>query len=286
MTNLRKGTSVIKIAVDDVMLDHPSWLTTSDGRAHRAVRNGPATWAITCSSWEPTGRSVAFHRVARPGDAPKLDVVDPRDLTSADSIVGELCATGQVARLRNPDLWDALATSIIRQVIRAGQAHKLYRALCTEHGEPVVTDAGTSYLFPTPDTVLDLSDAEFARLGLAFKRQPLRAAAEAYRDFGVKWAELDPSQLLAEIQHVPRIGPWTAGATVADVTNDYSLYPFADLAVRTWAKRLASERAWPENESDFARVWQRLAGEQLSEWTLLTLAWGVRHAADTGAVAI
>jgi hypothetical protein len=43
-------------------------------------------------------------------------------------------------------------------------------------------------------------------------------------------------------------------ATVADVTNDYSLYPFADLA--------------PETEHEFGRTWRAMACAQLSEWTL------------------
>lgn len=80
------------------------------------------------------------------------------------------------------------------------------------------------------------------------------------------------------MQGVSRIGPWTAGATVADVANDFSLYPFADLAVRTWAGTLAPSVSWPETEREFGRIWQAMAGAQLSEWTLLTLAWGVRHA--------
>lgn len=91
---------------------------------------------------------------------------------------------------------------------------------------------------------------------------------------------------MQEVQSVPRIGPWTAGAAVADLTNDYSLYPFADLAVRTWAQRLAPGRTWPTTEPEFAAVWQRLAGEQLSAWTLLTLAWGVKHARTNGATAL
>lgn len=53
-------------------------------------------------------------------------------------------------------------------------------------------------------------------------------------EFGPKWAELDSVSLVAEVQSVPRIGPWTAGASVADLSNDYSLYPFGDLAVRSW----------------------------------------------------
>lgn len=114
-------------------------------------------------------------------------------------MLASLRELGMVARWRNPDLWDALATSIIRQVIRAGQARKLYRAFCQAHGESATTPLGDAWLFPTPETVLTLPDAEYARLGLAFKRRPLRAAAEALVEFGTKWTELAPSDLLAEV---------------------------------------------------------------------------------------
>jgi DNA-3-methyladenine glycosylase II len=258
----------------NVMLDHPSWLVSDDGAAYRAVRSGSSTWAVVVAG----NSDVRIGQATGSGDAPVLDVLDPASLTGPKQVLGPLRDAGPVGRLRNPDLWDALATSIVRQVIRAGQARKLYRAFCRAHGEQVTTSAGDTWLFPTPEAVLALPEEEFARLGMAFKRRPLRNAAEAYREFGGKWSELDAQLLLTEVQSVPRIGPWTAGATVADVTNNYALYPFADLAVRTWAKRLAPGRTWPDTEPEFARVWQRLAGDQLSEWTLLTLAWGVRHA--------
>jgi hypothetical protein len=45
---------------------------------------------------------------------------------------------GAVGRVRNPSLWDALVTAIIRQVIRAGQARKLYRVFCDAYGARVV----------------------------------------------------------------------------------------------------------------------------------------------------
>ncbi|MBB5156471.1 DNA-3-methyladenine glycosylase family protein [Saccharopolyspora phatthalungensis] len=261
-----------------VMLDHPGWIATSDGHA-RAVRTASGVFAVMCRESGNAEHSVDVALVGgATATAPVLDVTDPAGLAGNDPVADELRAAGRVSRLRNPDLWDAIATSIVRQVIRAGQARKLYREFSRVHGEHIETSAGEVLLFPTPDVVLSLPDEEFARLGLAFKRRPLRAAAEAYREFGDKWAGLPPADLAAEIQTVPRIGPWTAGATVADVTNDYALYPFADLGVRTWAKRLAPGRSWPDDESQFARVWQELAGAQLSERTLLTLAWGVRHA--------
>jgi DNA-3-methyladenine glycosylase II len=271
------------VTVSAVMTEHPSW-RHGDGGAYRAVRAGSSVWALVC---RPTrdGQETVTRRVMGVGDSPVVDVFDPARLTGPEAVVGPLRTAGTVARWRNPDMWDAMATAIVRQVIRAGQARKLYRAFSKAHGDRVSTEHGDTWLFPTPETVLAVSDAEFTRLGLAFKARPLRAAAEAYLDFGQKWAELAPADLVHEVQHVPRIGPWSAGATVADLSNDYALYPYADLAVRTWAKRLAPQRAWPESEAPFAHVWARLAGDQLSDWTLLTLAWGANHAHSAGGAA-
>lgn len=269
--------------VNAVMTDHPSWTTTDDGAAFRAVRSGPSVWVLTS---KPVDHGYATSAHGESGRCPQFDVADPADLSGPRTLVDPLRQTGTVGRWRNPDLWDALATSIMRQVVRAGQARKLYRAFCQAHGQSVATSYGRTALFPTPETVLALPDAEYTRLGLAFKRRPLRAAAEAVLEFGHKWVQLEPVDLRQEVQNVPRIGPWTAGATVADLTNDYALYPYADLAVRTWAQRLTPGHTWPESEAEFARAWARLAGERLSDWTLLTLAWGVRHANATGGTAL
>jgi DNA-3-methyladenine glycosylase II len=133
-------------------------------------------------------------------------------------------------------------------------------------------------LFPSPEAVLALSDDEFDVLCMKFFRGGLRSAAGASLKAAADWTGMTGEQLVAAAPGVRRIGPWTAGATLADVTNDYSLYPFADLAVRTWAGKLAPSVSWPKSESEFGRLWQAMAGAQLSEWTLLTLALGVRHA--------
>jgi DNA-3-methyladenine glycosylase II len=262
-----------------LMTDHPSW--TSQGRtAFRVVRSGSSVWVLSGESADglTTGVRLRAARIAGSGEEPVVGVFDPRSLCGPQPLVGRLCESGTVARWRNPDLWDAVATAVIRQVIRAGHARKLYRELCRAHGDRVATPFGAAWLLPSPTIVLDLSDGEFARLGLTFKRNALRAVAEACLEFGSKWSRIPPADLRSELQSIPRVGPWTAGAAVADLSNDYMLYPFADLAVRTWAARLAPERRWPETEQNFARMWAQLAGDQLDTWTLLTLAWGNRHA--------
>jgi DNA-3-methyladenine glycosylase II len=263
-----------------VMTDHPSWITGEDSTTVRAVRSGNSVWALTSSPHGASG-PCQVNRVSGVGDRPTIDVIDPAAVVGDDDVAVGLRAGGAVARCRNPDLWDALATAIVRQVIRAGQARKLYRDFSRAHGDSVHTPAGTTWLFPTPQTVIDLAPEDYSGLGMAFKRRPLQSAARAYLTHGQRWAALDPAQLVGEIQSVHRIGPWTAGASIADFTNDFALYPYADLAVRTWAQRLAPQATWPAAEPDFARHWRETATTQLSERTLLTLAWGVRHA--TGA---
>jgi DNA-3-methyladenine glycosylase II len=184
---------------------------------------------------------------------------------------------GTVARFRNPSLWDAVATAIIRQVVRAAQAQAQYRTLCAAHGTPVRCGTMTGWLFPSPETVLGLGDAQFAAMGLAFKRGTLRAAAAAFLEQGIAWAAMTADALVPELLRVRRVGPWTAGAAAADWANEFAAYPYGDLAVRTWAALAAPSAAWPADEPGFHRRWRQVASPHVADLTLLTLAWGGRH---------
>ena len=235
------------------------------------MRANGAIWLLTYP--DPTS-VVNIQRLAGVGPAPTVDVFTPPTLPNAEELTRGLAAAGPVVRVRNGDIWDSLATGVIRQVIRAGQARLLYLRLRDTHGERVRTADGPVRLFPSPDAVLALSDAEFATLGLSFKREPLRAAAKAVSTYGEKWLRSTPADLLIELQKIERIGPWTAGAVVADLTNDFRHYPYADLAVRTWAGKLAPAMRWPSEETLFAKRWRELGRDQLATLTALTLAQG------------
>lgn len=126
---------MITMTVPDIMLDHPAWLVGTNGVAYRAVRSGSAVWTVTCSSRCGQGRELHLDHHVGDGPVPLLDRIDPGGLAATDSVAEVLRSAGPVARLRNPDLWDAIGTSIVRQVIRAGQARKLYRTFCQGHGE-------------------------------------------------------------------------------------------------------------------------------------------------------
>jgi DNA-3-methyladenine glycosylase II len=235
------------------------------------MRVGTAVWSV---SFDARAKSVDLFAVRENGAALRLDTFVLPVLPEFVPLSRALVAIAPVTRVRNADLWDALATGVLRQVIRAGQARQLYARLCDAYGERFETPAGPVCLLPSPEVLLKLTDREFSALGLGFKRAPLRAAAAAVCDQGHRWADLAPDNLLIELQSVHRVGPWTAGAAVADLTNDFAFYPHGDLAVRTWARRLAPDMSWPDNERAFATRWRHLAGPHLSALTAVTLAQG------------
>lgn len=252
-----------------VIVDHPGWTTTAEPR--RTVRTENSTWIATA------GSALTLNRVGEGhGPEPTVDTYSPMNLGGSipESLRSALEEQGPVQRLRTADLWEALATAIIRQVIRTDQARLMYHRFCDAYGTPL-PGAGPS-AFPRPENVLALNEDDFAGLGMAFKRRPLIAAAEAFTESGPKWAELPADVLVEEVQAVPRIGPWTAGAAVADVTGDFSLYPYGDMAVRKWAAQACPDIDWPADEATFARWWRSFSAtpQQLSALTVLTLALG------------
>lgn len=258
-----------------VMTEHPAWRITERGSYRVFALPDGGQWLVTIK-----GSEMFSYPPAAGSEQPQPDVfrLQESTVTDAPELFGALTSLGPVARFRTPDLWEAVATAIIRQVIRAAHAKKLYRDFCAAYGQRVSHLNGDGYaLFPAPETVLGLGDEQFAAAGLTFKRRPLRAAAETYLKHGPHWRELPPDALTRELQQVPRIGAWTAGAAVADFRNDFTHYPYTDLAVRTWAKRVAPSYPWPDDEQSFGQLWRTLAGDQLASLTLLTLAWGSHH---------
>lgn len=254
---------------DYVMTDHPAWRTREGlrSRAFPTPNGAPAIVTV-----------MADAEVTQCVDAPSPDCFALGG--DAKKVHGrtQLDEMGRVGRYRNPSLWDAIGTAIIRQVIRAGQARKMYLALCETAGEPAKDHTGfTHWLFPSAERVLELEDDEFARLGMAFKRKGLRSAASTYLQRRSAWESASPAELASLLQEVAYVGPWTAAAAVADYTNDWTLYAYDDLAVRTWARQALPDVAWADDESTFGQQWRQISGDQLGNATLLTLAWGERH---------
>ncbi|MGW2837594.1 hypothetical protein ACWCWD_07315 [Streptomyces sp. NPDC001493] len=254
--------------------DHPAWDTDGNGRLVRAVRSSSGLWCVSWGVQELELRCVEGAEDVKPA----VLTTDPSQLpTTVPSGLREgLLGLGVTRRLANPWLWDAMTTAILRQVVRAEQARRLYRTWCRSYGHTVQTGSGVLAVAPAPERVLELSDDQFTAVGARFHRKALRAAASAYLEHGLHWRALSPDELVPALIEVPRIGPWTAAAATADFTGDFTLYPHADLAVRTWAARIAPDHSWPDTEKDFLPYWRSLAPtvRDLHTLTLATLTWG------------
>ncbi|WP_405798228.1 hypothetical protein [Streptomyces sp. NBC_01506] len=256
--------------------DHPAWIETQAGAHVRAVRTASGVWAL---SWDVEGPHVTCVQGAE-NMKPLFVTTNPSCLP--DSVPAQLKAgldgLGPTRRLANPWLWDAVTTAILRQVVRAGQARKLYRAWCGAYGTTLESPTGELSLAPTATRVLALDDKQFADVGAKFHRSALRAAATHYERHQAHWQRMNPRELVAALTSVPRIGPWTAAAAAADYTGDFSIYPHDDLAVRTWAAQIAPAHAWPgKKDKSFGPMWTAMAGLErtaLHTLTLSTLTWG------------
>ncbi|MGW7586049.1 hypothetical protein ACWGKU_34375 [Kitasatospora sp. NPDC054768] len=268
--------------------DHPAWQeNTATGHRQRPLRTADGQWLATLTS-----DGLDLTCVDGTEDTkPTLVTTDPGQLpgTVPAALLTGLRGLGPSVRVANPWLWDAITTAVLRQVVRADQARRLYRGWCATHGtELPAPDNGPHHsqalrTAPTPETVLTLTDEQFAAVGTTFHRTALRAAAGAYLEHRTHWEQLDATALAAELVGVPQIGPWTAAAAAADFTGDFSVYPHADLAVRTWAARIAPDHPWPaadkpkKTEALFGAHWHHLAGDEprhLHTLTLSTLTWG------------
>lgn len=256
---------------DTVMTDHPAWTPAAGGWLARVMPSPAGRHALVRTD----GSQAEW---CCPQAAARVPGFFSFPAGTASELAAPLGTLGPVARFANPSLWDAIAAAVIRQVVRADQARAQYRALCRAHGTEVRCGSLVGWLLPSPEAVLALDDAEFKVIGLAFKREALWAAAEAFLKHGDAWVALPTRDLTAVLPSVRRIGPWTAGAAAADWSNDFSVYPYGDLAVRTWAAKAAPDSGWPGDEPGFRARWERSAGPHLAVVTLLTVAWGGHHA--------
>ena len=262
--------------------DHPGWHTGKSGNLVRLVLHDDVPWLAV---WEP-GTGLRLSPIGSDdATAPPAPRVSPHALpntVAAAPLVRRLVALGDVQRLTNPSLWDALTSGFLRQIVIAGQARLAYRRWCTK-GQCVETPAGPLFLVPDAESVLNRPDEEFMGAGTKFQSAKLRTAAVAYLKHGSVWKRLAPDELVRALQEIPGIGPWTAGAVAADYTGDFSLYPHGDPAIRGRVSRVLPGVSLPARDEALALKWRGLANHsrrQLHALTLYTLTWGTGARSD------
>ncbi|MGA5268044.1 hypothetical protein [Streptomyces lydicamycinicus] len=255
--------------------DHLGWDETPAGEPVRLVEHNGVAWVARWADETLVMRPTDPARM----DAPSVAYTSPVRLPYEDEtqpLVDELMRLGTVQRLTNPSLWDAITTALLRQGTPVTRARKTHRAYYRAFGRTVDTFAGPMSLVPSPERCLAVSDEGFAAVGAAATRDALRSAAEAYRACAEQWQQLAPEPLVQHLADIHGIDATTAAVAAADFTNDHSIYPHGDLALRTWASRAAPALRFPSADREFEALWRRWAPDRLAlhTLTLFTLTWG------------
>jgi 3-methyladenine DNA glycosylase/8-oxoguanine DNA glycosylase len=79
-------------------------------------------------------------------------------------------------------------------------------------------------------------------------------------DLEAKIAQTTPQDALDLLTSIKGIGRWTVHVALCDWLADWSYYPFEDLTVRTWAGKLWHGVQWPQDDRQFAALWQEING--------------------------
>jgi DNA-3-methyladenine glycosylase II len=190
------------------------------------------------------------------------------------NLASRFLASAPLTHIASASLGEAVIKAVIRQVIAASHARKLIWTLVTHVGSRRESDGGTIYGFPSLEVVAHLAPDDLRSWGFGYKATLLPRIAH---DLLEQQAEeqmclLSPEEAILFLQQVKGIGRWTAHVAVCDVTGDWSMYPFEDLAVRTWARKLWPERVWPQEERAFLDVWQEVNGPHTGLITCYLLA--------------
>lgn len=179
-----------------------------------------------------------------------------------------------LVHIASASLGEALLKAITRQVISAGQAKKLLHRFVVEYGPSMEYDETTSYGFPSLERLVHLSQESLVSCGFGYKARIMLRVARDLLDTHLeeKIQGIPAEDAVALLQQLNGVGRWTARVAICDLIGDWTVYPFEDLAVRTWAPRLWPSYPWPREEKAFLQAWQDINGQHTGIVTCYLLA--------------
>ena len=275
MTNSRRADQASRL-----MIDHPGWFTTPDGRAQRAFRSGDTRWVLTShltgATFAPTVEII--HQGSTEVDVNSLvSCFDPTLLPTPFRDTPTIRDYGRLYRVRSTDLWESLALQLLRVRVRAAQAIQRYQQLSATMGERFTTPLGTVLALPRPETIAAAREDDWGELAALPWIGPLQSGAEAFLKRQDAWPHVPLGVLHDVLQALPYIAKQSATAIVADLTNDFSHYEFVEFGTPGRWDQFSHELKGVYSPVYFQTVWQEATPCQRSILAALSIDWVSRQ---------
>ncbi len=145
-------------------------------------------------------------------------------------VVAALASRFTSLRIGSTGRWyEALATGAIGQRVVKADAGASRAKLARHHGDRSIEAPVNP--FPSPATILTLSDHEFHRLGIERSRARVLRVAAKYAPRLEALGDVEAGAATAWLQQLPGIGPWTAALTTSVAGGDADAVPVGDLHI-------------------------------------------------------
>lgn len=158
---------------------------------------------------------------------------------SISQVMEEAVAFGSGIRILKQEFFEALLSFIISQRNAIPNIKKCVEKLCSAYGEPLELMGKTYYSFPDPEALSDVTEADYASLGVGYRAKYLRRAVldilngKIDEDFLRKATTKEARRALLEIYGV--------GNKVADCVLLFALSRFDSFPVDVWIDRAVNE---------------------------------------------
>ncbi len=162
-----------------------------------------------------------------------------------------------------PDLFESLVWAVLGQQINLAFAYTLKQRFVQQWGEKIAFDGNDHFLFPMPQQVAGLTDADL--LPLQFSRQKSKytvTIAEAFASGVVskeKLQHLSLPEAKEELMKIKGIGNWTANYALMKTFRYPDAFPLEDAGVHNAIKNLKGLKAKPSLE-EVRRVFKKYKG--------------------------
>ena len=140
-------------------------------------------------------------------------------------------------RILAQERFETLCSFIISQNNNIPRISKLIETISEKYGEPIETEYGTKYAFPTAERLSKVSVEELAALKLGYRAKYIADAAQRVANGELSLDTLDTFNAREELLKILGVGE-----KVASCIRLFAIEDFASFPIDVWVKRIIENR--------------------------------------------